>query len=102
MSTLEKYVAKSPATAARLLGDETLIMSTLDSTLFSLNPTGGIIWEAANGETPLSDIVETKVCKEFEVGPEQARADAEQFVTTLVQHGILLVSDHPFRPEEAA
>lgn len=96
MSILAKYIAKSPDTAARVLGAETIIMSTLDSTLFSLNTTGSAIWEAADGQSLLSSIVDEKLCREFEVEADVARKDVETFVETLVEHGILLVSEQPF------
>jgi hypothetical protein len=95
MPLSNKYIAKSSAIASRLLADEMIVMSAVDSTLFSLNPTGTIIWEAADGNTPLSRIVEEKVCAEFDIGVEQAYADAERFVNALVGHGILVISDHP-------
>ena len=95
MPLSNKYIAKSSAIASRLLADEMIVMSAVDSTLFSLNPTGTIIWEAADGNTPLSRIVEEKVCAEFDIGVEQAYADAERFVNALVEHGILVISDHP-------
>lgn len=56
----EKCVSRSPAIAARRLGDEMLIMSAADSTLFSLNPVATCIWQAADGLTPLSEIVESR------------------------------------------
>ena len=96
----EKYLAKSAAIASRMLGDETIIMSTIDSTLFTLNPVGTVIWEAADGSTPLSRIVTEKVCVAFDVTDEQAAADAAEFVEKLAQHGILLVSDQPIRTED--
>ncbi|HXY49137.1 MAG TPA: PqqD family protein [Terriglobales bacterium] len=91
----ETYVARSSAIAARMLGGEMMIMSAMDSTFFTLNEVATVIWQAADGQTPLAEIVEKKVCPEFEVDSEVARRDAEQFVTELSQHGILLVSDHP-------
>ena len=96
----EKYLAKSNDIAARTLGDETIIMSTLDSTIFMLNPTGTAIWNAADGNTPLSRIIEDKVCAEFDVPVEQASADARDFVTELAEHGILVVSDEPIPPKK--
>jgi Coenzyme PQQ synthesis protein D (PqqD) len=95
MPFTDKYVARSSAIASRILGGEAIVMSTVDSTLFSLNPTGTVIWEAADGKTPLSRIVEEKVTAEFDVSPEQARDDAQEFVDKLAEHGILLVSDQP-------
>ena len=95
MSTTETYLSKSADIAARKLGDETIIMSTLDSTIFMLNPAGTAIWDAADGNTPLSRIVEDRVCAEFDVTVEQASLDAQGFVDELTEHGILVVSDHP-------
>jgi hypothetical protein len=96
----EKYLTRSAAIASRMLGDETIIMSTIDSTLFTLNPVGTVIWEAADGSTPLSRIVTEKVCAAFDVADEQAAADAAEFVDKLAEHGILLVSDQPIRTED--
>lgn len=72
-----------------------MIMSTVDSTFFTLNEVATVIWQAADGRTPLAEIVEHTVCLEFAVEPAEAHRDAEQFVTELSQHGILLVSDQP-------
>jgi hypothetical protein len=91
----ETYIARSSAIAARMLGGEMMIMSTVDSTFYTLNEVATVIWQAADGRTPLAEIIATKVCPEFEVEPEVARQDAHQFVAELSQHGILLVSDHP-------
>ena len=74
-------------------------MSAVDSAPFSLNPAGAIIFEAANGNTPLSRIVEEKVCAEFDIDLEQAYVDAEQFVNALAENGILVVSDRPISRE---
>ena len=92
---IAKYILRSRAIAARLLGDEMMIMSASDSTLFSLNGVGTAIWQAADGRTPLSDIVRNRICTDFDVDPETAYRDAEEFVDSLAQHGILKVSDAP-------
>jgi outer membrane protein assembly factor BamB len=102
MPAAETYFAKSTAIAARMLGDETIIMSTVDSTIFMLNPTGTVIWNAADGTTPLSRIIEEKVCVEFDVPIEQASADAQDFVDELAEHGVLVVSDEPIPPTKEA
>jgi hypothetical protein len=100
----ETYVARSSAIAARMLGGEMMIMSTVDSTFFTLNEVATVIWQAADGRTPLSEIVEHRICEEYEIEPEVARRDAEQFVSQLSEHGILLVSEQPIqdtKPPEA-
>lgn len=91
----DKYIARSCSVAARKLGSETIIMSAVDSTLFSLNETAGFIWHAADGKTPLSEIVELHVCQEFSVQPAQAYRDAAELVEQLARLGILLLSDRP-------
>ena len=98
MECAEIYLRQSADIAARTLGEDTIIMSTLDSTVFMLNSVGTAIWNAADGATPLSEIVRERVCCEFEVTDEQALADAREFVGELAQHGILLLSDAPVVP----
>ncbi len=95
MALVEKYLTRSTAVAARTLGDETIIMSTLDSTIFMLNPTGTVIWKNADGNTPLSRIVKDMVCAEFDVPVEQATVDVQNFVDEMTAHGILVVSEEP-------
>jgi hypothetical protein len=91
------YVARSSEIAARRLGDEMMIMSGRDSTLFTLNEVATAIWEAADGATALDEIVEHKICPAFDVSLEVALRDAETVTAELAEHGILLISDQPFQ-----
>jgi hypothetical protein len=93
------YIARSSAIAARALAGEMMVMNSVDSTFFTLNEVATTIFQAADGRTPLRDIVRDRVCEQFDIDPEQAQADAEQFVSELSGHGILLVSSHPLAPE---
>ncbi len=63
------YLARNPRVAARSLDGEMMIMSGHDSTLFTLNKTATILWQSADGTTPLDEIVEHRICQEFEVEP---------------------------------
>ena len=90
-----KYITRSGAVAARQLGDEMIIMFAANSTLFSLNETATVIWQAADGKTPLSEIVDLHVCSEFEVEREQAYRDALALVEDLARHGLVQLSDEP-------
>jgi hypothetical protein len=92
------YVARSKQVAARMLGGEMMIMSPRDTTLFNLNDVGSVIWQSADGQTPLDEIV-ARLCAEFDVAPEVAQQDAEIFVQELVGHGIMHVSDQPITAE---
>ena len=97
-----RYIARATNIAARMIGGEMMIMSGLDSSLFSLNPTASILWQAADGVTLLSDIVEQKICPEFEVDLAEALRDAEELAEALAGHGILVLSDSPITEPAAA
>ena len=89
------YIARSSQTAARLLGDEMVIISAGDPRVFSLNEVATVIWQAADGRTPLDEIIADRICAKFEVAPQVALRDAEELVQELSSQGILLVSDQP-------
>ena len=93
------YIARSSAIAARALAGEMMVMNSADSTFFTLNEVATAIFQAADGHTPLREIVRNQICEQFDVDPEQAQADAEQFVADLAAHGILLVSNQPLAAE---
>lgn len=91
------YVARNPQVAARSLGGEMMIMSGRDSTLFTLNKTASILWQAADGKTPLGEIVEHRICSEYDVEPAEALQDAENLARELARHEILQISEEPIQ-----
>ena len=89
------FVARNPRVAARCLDGEMMIMSGRDSTLFTLNRTATILWQAADGATPLDEIVRLRICPEFEVEPAAALEDAETVARELASHEIMQISEEP-------
>jgi len=89
------YIARNPRAAARNLGGEMMIMSARNSTLFTLNRTATILWQAADGTTPLTDIVENRICREFNVEFAEALRDAETLARELAGHEIMQISEQP-------
>ncbi len=87
------YIARSSDVASRNLDGEMIIMSARDSTLFTLNEVATAIWEAADGQTSLEDIVDRAVCAKFEVDHETALRDARELVQQLSAHGIMSLSE---------
>jgi len=96
------YMARNPRVAARSLDGEMMIMSGRDSTLFTLNKTATILWQAADGATPLDEIVEHRICPEFEVEPAEALHDAETLARELASHEILQISEEPIAPTKSS
>ena len=95
----EKYIARSSAIAARMVGEEMMIMSATDSTFFVLKEAATALWQAADGLTPLAQIVNDSICTRFDVSPMQAEHDAGQFVDEPGGHGIFLVSQQPINSQ---
>jgi hypothetical protein len=95
----EKYIKPNRDIAARMLDDEMIVMSIRDSRVFSLNATASRIWKAADGATPLSQIVAQAVVAEFEVDEAEAYRDALELVEALAKEGILLIADAPIVKE---
>ncbi len=91
----DKFISRSRDVAARMLGGEMMIMATRDSSLFSLNETATVLWQAADGVTPLREIVEREIVARFEVDSETAYNDALELVEDLARHGIMKVTDEP-------
>ena len=90
-----RYAARSTAIASRALGNEIMVMSARNSALFTLDEVASVIWKAADGVTPLDEIVANNICAQYDVAPEVALKDAEALVEGLAEHGILLLSDQP-------
>ena len=94
MST-QRYVARATNVAARMIDGEMMIMSGVDSSLYSLNATASILWQAADGVTPLAQIVERHICADYAVDPATALHDAEELSEDLARQGIFQISDAP-------
>jgi hypothetical protein len=82
-------VARGTRVAARKVAGEMVILSADDSSLYVLNDIGTAVWEAVDGRTPLSAIVDDVVCRDYEVDRDSALRDVREFVAGLMSHGVL-------------
>lgn len=96
------YILRAENVAARRIGDELMIMSARDSSLFGLNETAAILWDAADGATPLREIVARDICTTFDVDAETALRDARELALQLSERGILQLSAEPIADRGAA
>ena len=100
MSDTEIYIAPGDGLAARALGGEMVVMVAASARLLTLNETASRLFQAADGLTPLRRIVAERICADFEVGFEQAYADAVQCAEGLAAAGVLRLGPDPLPPPE--
>ena len=90
----ERYMLQNPQAAWRVYDGEAVIVSPEDSTLHTLNEVGTVVWEAADGRTPLGAIV-ARICARYDVDTPAAERDLEAFVEQLRERGLITVLDAP-------
>jgi len=77
----------------RRVGDESVIVpvrshvADLDAVI-TLNPVGARIWELLDGNRDLATIADT-ICEEYEVEPETANADVDEFIRSLEEANLV-------------
>jgi hypothetical protein len=92
----ERYPVQNPQAAWRVYDGEAVIVSPEDSTLHTLNEVGTLVWEAADGRTPLAAIV-ARVCAQYDVDARAAERDVDAFVERLREQRLITVLDAPAR-----
>ncbi len=76
----------------RDIAGEVVIAERNNRTIRVLNRTASLIWTLADGTRQTKDIV-AEVCSKFEVAPEQARSDVEEFCQQLLEAGLISMKD---------
>ena len=98
----DPYIARGMRLGTCTLGGEAIIITPSDSHLYNLNPVATCIWEAADGQSRVSQIVEERICAEYEIDRETALADALAFVSDFSAKGLLMIAERPFDPATVA
>lgn len=80
-----------PRVVARRIADEIILVPVTSSAsqlghVFRANPVGAFIWNAIEHNRTLGQI-RADLVERFEVDPEQARRDLEEFVQDLIDAG---------------
>ena len=90
----DRYPLQNPLAAWRVYDGEAVIVSPQDSTLHTLNEVGTLVWEAADGRTPVAAIV-ARLCSQYDVATPDAERDVEAFVERLRERGLITLLDAP-------
>ena len=86
---MQRRPNRNPETAYRAIGDEGgLVVLPTQSEVKVLNPVGSVIYAMLDGEHTVQQIVD-RIVDEFDVTPDQARADTDEFLDSLEAEGML-------------
>lgn len=80
-----------PDLAFRELEGHLLFLLADDTQLWSVNETGKQIWREITRRKSLETIARG-LARKFEIPPDQARRDLDEFIRELLERGILLAS----------
>ncbi len=94
---------KNESVVRREIAGETILVpikGTLASLqqIFVLNPVAAFIWERLDGRTELGAIF-AGIVERFEVAPEEARADLEEFLAALEKAGLITAASMASAPD---
>ena len=84
---------KAENVGVRRVGEEIFILAPGGDLIVLANETAVFLWEAVEAGTEASDDLEMKLTEDYEVSPEQAAEDVENFVQTLTGRKVLLAND---------
>ena len=86
----DSLVNRSDKAVYRVLDNEAMIVDPGGNKMSVLNSVGSRIWEMANGETAIKEIVRA-VHEEFNITYEEALADTIEFLEELSGKGLIEV-----------
>lgn len=84
----ETRLSIPPQVMSRLVGDETVLLDLESGMYFGLDGIGKRIWEAIGEGLTLGEIASI-IVSEYEVDESQAQTDTIEFVSDLVERGLL-------------
>lgn len=97
MELLKSYLFKNPDTAARTIESEAVIVLPEKSKVHVLNPVGTRIWDMANGELQVDQIID-RIQDEFEEEPDQIKNDTLEFINSMISAELFMINSESQGP----
>ena len=85
---LDTRLSVPPQVMSRLVGDETVLLDLESGMYFGLEGVGQRIWESIGEGLTLAETAAV-IVSEYDVEENQARSDVVEFVSDLVERGLL-------------
>lgn len=90
-SRLEKeYQVNAPKVISETIDGETIIINLESGNYFSLNASGGTLWQGLTGKASRAAIVQI-LCRLYDLKAEDAKVDVEEFFSRLLQENLIVV-----------
>ncbi|MGE5596738.1 MAG: PqqD family protein [Hyphomicrobiales bacterium] len=89
-STLKNFerVVPAEATIAQVVGNEIVLLNLDSGFYYSLNSVGAFIWRHLESGAGIAGL-EDRISAEYEVSRDQAKADLDEFIEELREHGLV-------------
>lgn len=94
MTLSEKHPAPHPQVAGRIIDGEAVLVLSESGQINVLNSVGSRIWELADGTRSVDEIT-AAIVEEYDVSPQQAERDVNEFVQRLVEKEMLVLGEVP-------
>ncbi len=85
---LDTKLTIPPQVMSRLVGDETVLLDLASGIYFGVDGVGQMIWESIAEGNNLAQTA-TKIASEYDVDETRAQEDVVEFVSELVERGLL-------------
>lgn len=91
---VDSYPYPADDVVDKLLEHEAILVLTKRAQIKVINEVGALIWQLADGTRTIAQIA-NQVCQEYNVVPDQALTDTQEFIKELVEREALALSDRP-------
>ena len=88
MRELDSIPHRSPKVVSRLLDEEAVLVHPVQGKVRVLNPVGARVWELADGQRTLGDIIQA-IAMEYQVDVAHVEDEVPAFCEDLAQRGVL-------------
>jgi hypothetical protein len=88
MLTLDTILTPNPNVVSRIVDDEAVLVLPERGEVKVFNMVGSRIWELVDGVRTIREI-STLICQEFEVNQTTSEQDTLEFVTTILEKGVV-------------
>ena len=88
MRELDSIPQRSPIVVSRLLDQEMVLVHPVQGKVRVLNSVGARVWELADGQHTLNDIIQT-IATEYQVDTARVEVEVPAFCEELAQRGIM-------------